>query len=152
MKFYAPLGSVSPGDVALINSAGPGRLRVAMGVFVLYADDESFTYICPEGHFFNGMITFSSHRSNGVTVVQAQALIRASDPLYDAFMGFGGHRFEAHVWKTTLRNVARHFGVDARATAEWECIDRKHQWSEWRNIRRSAVLRSLLNAVRRTGG
>lgn len=144
MRFYAPIGRIAPGDVALINSAGPGRLRVAIGVFVLYADDESFTYICPEGHFFNGMITFSADRNDdGVTFAQAQALIRAQDPLYDLFMGLGGHRMEDHIWKTTLRNVARHFGVDAKATAHWECIDRKHQWSEWRNIKRNAVIRSL---------
>jgi hypothetical protein len=149
MRFYAPLGSVSPGDVALINSAGPGRLRFATGVFVLYADDESFSYIAPEGHFFNGMITFSSYRSDDVITVQAQALIRAQDPLYDLFMGLGGHRFEDRVWKRTLRNIAAHFGVDGKATAQWECIDRKRQWSEWRNIRGNAVLRSLANALRR---
>jgi hypothetical protein len=39
-------------------------------VLVLYADDESFTLMTPEGHMLAGWITFSAERDGDGTVVQ----------------------------------------------------------------------------------
>src|SRR5262245_19404227 len=50
--FYAPLKGIRPGEVALISLATlPGPVRLSTGVMVMYADDESFTLITPEGHY-----------------------------------------------------------------------------------------------------
>ena len=40
-------------------SRGP---KLATGILVIYADDESFTFMTPEGHMFAGMITFRRER------------------------------------------------------------------------------------------
>lgn len=145
-RFYKPMGAISPGDVALINLSA-GGVKLSTGILVLYADEVSFTFMTPEGHMFNGMITFSSAIEDDVTVAQAQALIRAQDPLTELAMIFGGHRAEDYVWKHHLKTLAAHFGVDAKATAERVCVDRRRQWSQWRNITKNAGIRSLAHAL-----
>jgi hypothetical protein len=53
-RFNAPLTGLKPGEVALIDiSLGPGA-KLSTGVLVLYADDESFTLMTPQGHVFSG--------------------------------------------------------------------------------------------------
>ena len=51
--FYKPLTGIAPGEVALINMLLPGDIPVgpplSTGVLVLYADEESFTFMNPEG-------------------------------------------------------------------------------------------------------
>ena len=54
-RFYAPLTGIEPGDVALHQPALPGRLKLSTGVMVLYADEESFTLMTPQGHMFAGL-------------------------------------------------------------------------------------------------
>src|SRR3712207_5375731 len=58
--FYGPLTGIEPGEVAVLNLTMPGRLKLSTGVFVLYADEESFTFMTPQGHMFAGWITFSA--------------------------------------------------------------------------------------------
>ncbi len=58
---YVPTAGIVPGETAVINTTLPGNILVmATGVRVIYADDESFAYMTPAGHPFNGMITFSA--------------------------------------------------------------------------------------------
>ena len=78
--FYGPDEPVAPGDVVLLNLTLPGGIKMSTGVLVIYADEESFTFQTPEGHQFTGIITFSAQRNEDETVVQIQALIRASGP------------------------------------------------------------------------
>jgi hypothetical protein len=134
---------VSPGDVALLNVKKTGVPVVSTGVLVLYADDESFSFISPEGHMFVGMITFSAHRSETDTVAQIQLFIRAGDPLYELMMFFGGHRLEDNQWRSTLRSLAAFFGVDASPDMTRVLIDGRRQWRHFGDLRRSAALRSL---------
>ena len=47
---------------------------------VIYADDESFTFMTPEGHTLSAWITFSGYRDGEETIAQVQALERTSDP------------------------------------------------------------------------
>jgi hypothetical protein len=61
---------------------------------VLYADDESFTVITPEGHPESGWITFSAYQDDDDTVAQVQSLARANDPLYE--LGFRVLGSKAH--------------------------------------------------------
>ena len=59
-RFYAPLTGIAPGEVALLNLTVAGGMPLSTGVLVLYADDESFTLMTPQGHMFAGWITFSA--------------------------------------------------------------------------------------------
>jgi len=43
--FYGPLTGIEPGDVAVLNLPMPGRVKLSTGIFVMYADDESFTFM-----------------------------------------------------------------------------------------------------------
>jgi hypothetical protein len=60
-RFYALQTGIAPGEFALLNLAAPGGMPLSTGVVVIYADDESFTFMTPEGHMFSGWITFSAH-------------------------------------------------------------------------------------------
>ncbi len=142
-RFFGPMAGVTPGDVALINMKLPGGVKLSTGIMVLYADDESFSFMMPEGGMFSGMITFSARQENGAVVAQAQALIRAQDPLYELGMMVGiAHRQEDKHWKHTLEALARYFGCRATVEMEREVVDKRRQWKHFGNIRRSAAIRS----------
>jgi hypothetical protein len=156
-RFFAPLAGIAPGEVAALDLSMPGGLKLSTGVLVLYADEESFTLMTPEGHMFAGWITFSSFVEGGETCVQAQVLMRASDPLYELGMTFGGHRQEDAHWMHTLRSLSEHFGVSAEVEVSAVCVDRKRQWSRARNVWHNAGIRSGMHmattpwrALRRT--
>ena len=100
--FYAPLTGIAPGEVALLNMDLPGRMTLSTGVMVLYADDESFTLMTPQGHMFAGWITFSALERDGETQAQAQVLMRASDPIFELALALGGHHQEDVFWEQTL--------------------------------------------------
>jgi hypothetical protein len=143
-QFYAPLTGIEPGDVALLNMRLPG-LKLSTGVMMLYADEESFTLMTPQGHMFAGWITFSASQRDGETVVQTQVLMRASDPIFELALTLGGHRQEDRFWSQTLGNLATHFGEpDAVVDTKVVCVDTKRQWSRWPNIWQSSAIRSAL--------
>jgi hypothetical protein len=136
--FRVPSGGLVPGAVALL----AGGLT---GVMVLYSDEESFTYMTPEGHPFSGWITFSaSSEEDGTTVAQAQLLIRANDPLWEAMMAVGLNRAENIQWQSTLRNLAAHFGADGEVETRVLCVDPKRLWRHYNNIRHNVLIRSAL--------
>ncbi len=140
--FYGPQAPVAPGDVALINLSLPGGIKMSTGVLVIYVDDESFTFQTPEGHQFQGMVTFSARSEGEHTVVQVQALFRTQDPLSEVGMKFfGGHRMEDKHWKHTLESVAKYFAIDADVEMERVLVDKRRHWKYFGNIRRSALLR-----------
>lgn len=144
-RFYAPLSGIAPGEVALLEiSPLPGApVKLSTGVLVLYADDESFTFMTPEGHTLSAWITFSARRDGDVTIAQAQALERPSDPFDELAYMLGGNRQNNKFWEATLRNLASSVGVAAPAVeTQIVCIDRKRQWRHWRNVRNSATIRS----------
>jgi hypothetical protein len=143
--FYGPLTGIAPGEVALLNMTLPGRMKLSTGVMVLYADEESFTLMTPEGHMFAGWITFSATERDGETVAQAQVLMRASDPIFEVGLTLGGHSQEDRFWQHTLGAVARHFGVaQAEVDTQVVCVDKRRQWSRWRNVWQSSAIRSTL--------
>jgi hypothetical protein len=144
-NFYGPLQGVKPGEVAVLNLAVPGGMQLSTGVRVIYADDESFTFMTPQGHMFAGMITFSAYDDDGVTVIQNQALIRGSDPIYEMSFRLGfGHKSEDKFWFDTLRNLAAHFGSPNRQpTLTSVCVDKKVQWSEAGNVWHNAAIRTV---------
>ena len=139
--FYGPLTGIAPGESALLNLAMPGRVKLSTGVLVMYADDESFTFMTPEGHMLAGWITFSAFRKYDATVAQARVLMRAHDPIVELGAALGGHRKENRFWEHTLKSLAAHLGVtDAPVGVDVVCVDKKRQWRNARNIWRSPVL------------
>jgi hypothetical protein len=142
--FYGALTGIAPGDVALLNMTLPGRMRLSTGVMVLYADDESFTLMTPQGHMFAGWITFSALEADADTVAQAQVLMRASDPIFEMGLAMGGHKQEDRFWQHTLTALAAHFGHEGEVDTKVVCVDRKRQWSKWSNVWHSAAIRSTL--------
>ncbi len=147
--FYAPLAGIRPGEVALLSVSAAGPVKLHTGVLVLYADDEAFTLMTPEGHMLAAWITFSASRAaDGAIIVQAQALERASDPLFELGLMFGGQRANNRFWQTTLANVAARFGaIDADVETEITCIDRRRQWRHAGNVRYNAGIRAALHTV-----
>ena len=151
-RFFGPLATIQPGDVAVLNLAGPGGIKgpggaplISTGVLVIYADDESFSFLTPQGHMFNGLITFSAIDDDGVVVAQVQALVRASDPIYELSFRLGfGHRAEDEFWLATLQNLAARFGVKTQARQEVALIDPRVQWSQAKNVWQNAAIRTGL--------
>src|SRR3982751_4484624 len=147
-RFYAPLTGIEPGEVALLNMALPGKMKLSTGVMVLYADEESFTLMTPQGHMFAGWITFSATEVADDTVAQAQVLMRASDPIFELGLAMGGHKQEDRFWQSTLTALAAYFGEpDLEVEAQVVCVDKKRQWSKWRNVWHSSAIRSTLYTV-----
>jgi hypothetical protein len=148
-RFGGALTGITPGDVALLDIAVGGGVTMSTGVFVLYADAESFTFATPEGHQFAGWITFSAERSGAATVVQAQGLLRASDPLYELGMPVI-LRMEDRFWGQTMVALAQRLGVAEPAVqTRTVCLDSKRQWSRAGNIWQNSMARSILQTVTR---
>jgi hypothetical protein len=138
--FRVPSGGLAPGAVALLGGLS--------GVMVLYSDEESFTYMTPEGHPFSGWITFSAYEEeDGTTVAQAHLLIRANDPIYELMMPLGLHKAEDRTWQRTLRNLAAYFGANSEIETCVVCVDPRRQWRRYGNIRHNALVLSALHAV-----
>jgi len=146
-RFYAPLAGIAPGEVALVSGSLPGGVKLSTGVMVLYADDESFSLMTPEGHPFSGWVTFSSFEEEDTTVAQAQVLMRANDPLYEMGLRMGGPKMEDEIWRKTLENLAAHFGVHEPVETNVVCVDPRIQWSHFRNVWQNAGIRSALYSI-----
>lgn len=145
--FYAPLAGIRPGEVALLSVSAAGPVKLHTGVMVLYADDEAFALMTPEGHILSAWITFSAARTpGGGIIIQAQALERASDPLFELGLVLGGNRMNNRFWERTLRNVAERFGAgEAEIDTAVVCVDRRRQWRYAGNLRHNAGLRSAMH-------
>ena len=156
-RFYGPVTGLEPGEVALLNLSMPGGLELSTGVLMLYADDEGFTLMTPEGHQFAGWITFSAFVDlDRGTTAQVQVLMRSSDPIYEIGMALGGHRIEDRFWGATLTALAISLGVPEPAVdAHRECVDKRRQWSRAGNVRYNSAIRSGMyrasRIVRRSG-
>jgi len=146
-RFYGAEKPIEAGDVALLNLAGPAGLTIATAILVIYADDRSFCFISAEGHMFGGMITFSAHAENGTTVAQVDALLRASDPLFEIAVRLGiATKPEDQFWQGTLKNLAAHFGVVGQPVSQQAVLlDRSLQWHEVRNTWHNGAIRSALD-------
>jgi hypothetical protein len=147
-RFAGALTGINPGDVALLDLAIGGGVKLSTGVFVLYADAESFTLMTPQGHMFAGWITFSAERSGNATTVQAQVLMRANDPLYEVSMVVAGHRKEDKFWSATLTALGQRLGIaEPKVETTSTCVDSKRQWRHARNVWHNSMVRSVLQTL-----
>lgn len=152
-RFAGALTGISPGDVALLDLKVGGGVKLSTGVFVLYADNVSFTLMTPQGHMFAGWITFSGQREGETTVVRAQVLMRASDPLYEVGLMLGGHRKEDRFWVQTLTALGERLGCSGVVPQTRSvCVDKRRQWRHAGNVWHNAAIRSLLQAAARPLG
>jgi len=127
----------------------PGSpLRMSTGVMVIYADQESFTFMTPEGHGLSAWITFSAFREGGATVAQVQALERTADPFIELTYMLGANRMNDRFWVRTLDSLARSVGVaEPDVQAQIVCVDRRRQWRNVRNLRFSAAFLMSMGIV-----
>ncbi len=146
-EFYAPLTGISPGEVALLQASLGGGLKLSTGILVIYADEESFTFMTPQGHMFAGWITFSAFEKDGATTAQAQVLMRAQDPITEIGLTLGGHRKEDAFWAATMRALAQRFDVDVEPVTTVLCVERKRQWSRVGNVRHNGAFKSGLHTA-----
>jgi len=146
-RFYGAAGQIKPGDVALLNISGPGGATISTGILVIYADAESFSFMTPQGHVFAGMITFSAHEDDGVIVAQIQAVVRASDPIYEMGCRVGVvHKAEDSFWHGTLCALAARFGVNGVVQQRTTLVDPRLQWAEVGSVWHNAAVRTMLFA------
>lgn len=148
-RMFLPATGIAPGEVGIINASVRGAPTMATGILVIYADDVSFSFMTPEGHPFAGPLTFSAHiDESGITVAQVQEITRASDPFWELAMMTPvlGDRMQNDIWRSTLTNLARHFGVDAAVESKIVVVDGRRQWKNVKNIWHNAAIRSGLSA------
>jgi hypothetical protein len=147
-RFYPSVTGVKPGEVVLISATLPGLpggVPVSTGVLVLYADEESFTLMCPEGHPEAGWNTFSAYEDEGTTVVQIQSQGRANDPLYElGFRLLGGAAQQEKIWHHVLTQVAAHYSLAGQVQTSKTLVDPALKWSAAGNIWQNAILRTVL--------
>jgi hypothetical protein len=148
-RFFPSVAGVAPGEVVLINASLQG-MPISTGVLVLYADEVNFTLMTPEGHPESGWITFSAWGEGGCTVCQVQSMARANDLLYELGFALGGSAAQEAIWRHVLTSLAAHHGVTGQPVQfEKQCVDRRLQWSQAKNLWQNAAIRSLLYALAR---
>jgi hypothetical protein len=146
--FYKSVTGIAPGEVGIINMLLPGDIPhgfpISTGVLIIYADDESFTFMNPLGHMFAGWITFSAYEDDACTIAQIQLLVRCNDPVYELGFRLGASRSENRFWQYILKSLAAHFGVSEPVQTRVVRVDPHVQWSQFWNIWQNASIRTVL--------
>lgn len=142
-RFFPYPSGIVPGQVVLIDSMTPGG-PVSTGVLVLYADDRSFTFACPQGHPESGFVTFSAREEKGDTMVQILGLARANDPVYEGAFRVVGSKIQGRIWTHVLGSLAAYLGVPAHIVLDALCVDPGLRWSQAGNLWHNAQIRTIL--------
>jgi hypothetical protein len=163
---FFPITTIEPGQIVLIN-ASMTRMPLSTGVMVLYADDESFTLMTPQGHPESGWVTFSTFKEEDCLICQVQTISRANDPLYELSFRLFASRTQDRTWIHVLEALAAYLKtLDASASSQplhhdkenavaqasrvevsKICLDPHVQWSEAKNIAMNAALRTILYSI-----
>jgi hypothetical protein len=145
-RFYGADRPIEPGDVGVLNLAGPAGTTIATGILVIYADEESFCFLSVEGHMFGGMINFSAYEEEGATIAQVQAMLRSGDPVYELGQRLGfAVEAEDRFWHGALTNLAAHLGVEGEPVRQQAVLlDPTIQWSRATNLWHNAAIRTTL--------
>jgi hypothetical protein len=143
-RLYPALAGVRPGEIVLLNASMRG-LPVDSGLLVLYADDESFAFMTPEGCPEAGWIMCSVFENEGSIVAQIQTQGRSNDPLFEfGFRFLGGAKQQEKIWMHVLRELATIFGVREQVQVSKVCLDPRIRWSRTTNVWTNATVRSVL--------
>jgi len=142
-RFYPSLTGIAPGEVVLINARTPAG-TISTGVMVLYADDESFTLMTPEGHPESGWVTFSATLEDDTVVVQVQTMARANDPIYELVYRVMASRTQDRIWSHVVGALAERLGVTPRVEVTRTLVDPRVQWRRAGNIRHNAQILTVL--------
>lgn len=139
--FYPLMNSLEPGQIILIN--GSSGLPVSTGIMVLYADEETFTLMTPQGHPESGWNTFSVMYEGDDVVCQIQSLARSNDPLYELGFRLLGSKVQERIWIHVLKALAAHLQMSGQIQTSKSCIDPHVQWSQAKNIWDNAAIRTV---------
>jgi hypothetical protein len=145
-RMFPAVAGVQPGQIVLMNATMRG-MPVNSGLMVLYADDESFTLMTPEGCPEAGWITCSAYVEDGATVAQVQTIGRSNDPIYEIGFRVVGAREQEKIWIHVLKSLAAHYGVNAQVRLRKTCVDPRIQWAQFGNVWQNATIRSMLYAL-----
>ncbi len=143
--FYAPHAGVTPGEVVLMNASAQG-LPVNSGLLVLYSDEESFTFMTPQGCPEAGWIMCSAFEDGGDTVAQVRTQGRANDPVFEFGFRMFGAKQQERIWTHVLTQLAARYDVRATPTVERVCLDPRIQWGRASNVWHNATIRSFIYA------
>ena len=95
---------IAPGEVAGLGMSMPGGLTLSTGVLVMYADEESFTLMTPQGHMFVG----DGYRNNRVVHFDADGRYVSSG----GHLGSGPGQFSLpHAIALWVPTLGINFGV-----------------------------------------
>ncbi|MDQ2713875.1 MAG: DUF1990 family protein [Chloroflexota bacterium] len=142
-RFFPVMKTIEPGDIVLINASMTG-MPLSTGVMVLYADDESFTLMTPQGHPESGWVTFSVSTDDDGLFCQVQSIARANDPVYEIGFRTFGSRTQERIWIHVMETLAAHLQAPGQVQVDKTCVDPRVQWSEARNIWQNAALRTMI--------
>ncbi|MGE5595585.1 MAG: hypothetical protein ACM3S1_06060 [Hyphomicrobiales bacterium] len=148
-RYFRGVAGLDPGEVSAIDIPVPGGTRLSSGVAVLHTGETSFTLVTARGHMFAGWITFSVEADPGALTAQVLVNMRASDPLYELGLRFGGHDREDWFWSYTLRELAHHFGEHPHVAVRRRLEDRHRRWSAITNVWYNAWARTLVHRATR---
>jgi hypothetical protein len=148
-RFSRSLIDAQPGDLAVSDLQMPAGARLFAGVIVAEIHPTSFSFVTTPGHTFAALITFSAMEEGAVTVAQIEILLRASDPLYEIGLMFGGHLWEDEFWKGTLKNLATHLGAKGEPTVTATVLDRRRLWGNAGNVIHNGFIHSMVALVKR---
>jgi hypothetical protein len=141
--FYPGNKEMVPGEVIAIDSSTPGG-PVSTGVVVLYADNESITFITPQGHPESGWVTFSVYRDGNKLLAQILGLARANDPIYEIAFRTVGSKMQIRIWTHVLESLAKYLEAPAKVSIQPVCVDPAVRWSQLKNFWFNAQVRTIL--------
>lgn len=147
-RFFPTSRGIAPGETVIINAHTPGGL-ISTGVWVLYADEDSFTFMTPQGHPESGWVSFTAYEEHGGTVVQIRGFARANDPLYELGFRLVGSREQERIWTHVLESLAQHFGVPGWVRMHKTCAGPDLQWDQVVNVWYNAQIRTVLASLKK---
>ena len=147
-RFFPSSRGIAPGEVVIINAHTPGGL-ISTGVWVVYADDESFTFMTPQGHPESGWVSFTAFEEHGNTVAQVRGFARANDPVYELGFRLIGSKEQERIWTHVLESLAQHFGVPGWVRMHKTCAGPDLQWNQAVNVWYNAQMRTMLSSLKR---
>ena len=139
---------VRAGDLLGIDlSVGP--VTLSTGVVVTESAPTRFTVLAPQGHAFSGWTRFETEEWPDGTRAIITIEMRASDPLFELGLMFGGHRTEERFWADMLRNLGERFGDAPKVRLIRRRLDGHRQWRRAGNVRHNATIRTTFRRLTR---